>query len=291
MARNKEYQIGVDIGGTKIAAVLLHNQKVIESSILATPKDSFEHFLIMIKAALDPLLARLDVAKGVLAGVGLGIPGVIDFEKEEVVTAANLAILKQTKIVPALRELLNKPDLIIKLDNDANCFTRAEAMIGAGRKATNIYGMTLGTGIGSGWWYKGEIYNGHHGGANEVGHIIVDFDESITLEEAYHKLTQHNPALLAEEAYRGDLLAEKTYQELGSYLGIAMSTVVNLLDPEVIILGGSVVNSGSLFLDAAKTNLKKFTFSPNSQSVRLVKGKLGPLAGAIGAGLMIDSGK
>ena len=291
MARNKEYQIGVDIGGTKIAAVLLHNQKVIESSILATPKDSFEHFLIMIKAALDPLLARLEVAKGVLAGIGLGIPGVIDFEKEEIVIAPNLRFLDKIKLIPALRELLGKPDLMVKLDNDANCFTRAEAMIGAGRKATNVYGMTIGTGIGGGWFYKGEIYTGHHGGANEPNHMIVDFDELITLGTAYQKLTQHNAGLVAEEAYRGDILAEKMYEELGSYLGIALSTIVNILDPEIIILGGGVLNSGSLFLDATKENLKKYTFSPNSRSIRIVKAKLGPLAGAIGAGLMIDSSK
>ncbi|HRH33195.1 MAG TPA: ROK family protein [bacterium] len=288
MSRNKQYEIGIDVGGTKIATVLLHNQKVIESSILATPKDSLEHFLIMVKAALDPLFVRLQLAKGVLGGIGIGIPGIIDHEKEEIVIVPNLPFLNKVKLIPALRDLLKNPELIIKLDNDANCFTRAEALIGAGRKSTNIYGMTIGTGIGGGWFYKGEIYTGHQGGANEPEHMIVDFDELITLGTAYQRLTQHNPALLAEEAYRGDLLAEKTYQELGSYLGIALSTIVNILDPEIIILGGSVVNSGSLFLDATKENLRKFTFSPNSRSIRLVKAKLGPLAGAIGAGFLIN---
>lgn len=203
------------------------------------------------------------------------------------VIAPNLPLLNKVKLADELRKLLEKPDLVIQVDNDVNCFVRAEALLGAGKKSTNVYGLAIGTGIGSGWWFKGEIYNGFHGGANEVGHMIVDFDEQITLEAAYHKLTQHNPALLAEEAYRGDLLAEKAFAELGAYLGIGLSTIVNLIDPEIIILGGSVLQSGNLFLDAAKENLKKYTFSPNAQSVRLVKGKLGPLAGAIGAGLLI----
>jgi glucokinase len=287
MSRSKQYEIGIDVGGTKIAAVLLHNKKEIESSILATPKDSLEHFLIMLKASLDPLLTIIETNKGVLNGIGLGVPGVIDYEKKEVVIAPNLPLLNKVKLADELRKLLEKPDLVIQVDNDVNCFVRAEALLGAGKKSTNVYGLAIGTGIGSGWWFKGEIYNGFHGGANEVGHMIVDFDEQITLEAAYHKLTQHNPALLAEEAYRGDLLAEKAFAELGAYLGIGLSTIVNLIDPEIIILGGSVLQSGNLFLDAAKENLKKYTFSPNAQSVRLVKGKLGPLAGAIGAGLLI----
>lgn len=286
MARTKQYHIGIDVGGTKIAAALLHQDKLIEHTILATPQDSLEHFLIMLKASLDPLTQIIKDNNGHLTHIGLGVPGVIDYEKVEISIAANLPILNKVKLPEELKKILNLPDTPMYLDNDVNCFVRAEALLGAGKKSNNVYGMTIGTGIGSGWYVNGEIYNGHHGGANEVGHMIVDFDHLITLEQAYHQLTQHNPALLAEEAYRGDILAEKTFAELGAYLGIALSTVVNLLDPEIIILGGRVLDSGNLFLDAAKDNLKKYTFSPNARSVRLVKGKLGPLAAAIGAGLL-----
>ena len=286
MARSKQYQIGIDVGGTKIASVLLHQNKVVEHSTLATPTDSLQHFLIMIQASLDPLMSIIEANHGTLTGIGLGIPGVVDYEKDEVSIAPNLTLLNKVKLPEEIKKILGKPELTVKMDNDVNCFVRAEALLGAGKKSSNVYGMTIGTGIGSGWYFKGEVYNGHHGGANEVGHMIVDFDELITLEQAYHKLTQHNPKLLAEEAYRGDVLAEKSFAELGAYLGIALSTIVNILDPEIIILGGRVIDSGNLFLDTAKDNLKKYTFSPNAQSVRLVKGKLGPLAGATGAGLL-----
>lgn len=287
MSQAKHYQIGIDVGGTKIATVLLYNRKVIEHSILATPKDSLEHFLIMLQASVDPLLKIIESNKGILSGIGIGVPGVLDEEKKTVIIAPNLPLLNNVKLLDEIKKQLNQPELTVNMDNDARCFIRAEALLGAGKKAENIYGLTIGTGIGSGWYQNGQVYNGYHGGANEIGHMIVDFDHLITLEQAYHQLTQHNPRLLAEEAYRGDVLAEKAFAELGSYLGIALSTVVNLIDPELIILGGRVLDSGTLFLDAAKANLKKYTWSPQARKVKVVKGKLGPLAGAIGAGLLV----
>lgn len=289
MATAKQYRIGIDVGGTKIAAALLRNGRLIESSILATPQDSLEHFIIMVKAAIDPLLAHIEKTKGKLVGIGIGVPSVVNPVTGELMTAANLPILKGAKLAALLTDQLAlSSEIALKIDNDANCFVRAEALLGAGKGSNNIYGMIIGTGIGSGWYHNGEMYRGFHGGAQEVGHMIVDFDETITLEKAYHQLTQRNPALLAEEAYRGDILAEKSFEELGSYLGIALSTVVNILDPEVIILGGGIVASSDLFLKAAKENLKKYIFSPTAKKTRLVKGKLGPMAGAMGAALLID---
>lgn len=288
MAKSDHFEIGIDVGGTKIAAVLLRRGRVIESSILATPQDSLEHFLIMIKAALDPLLEHIQKLKGTLNGIGIGVPGIINYERQEITLAHNLPFLNKVRIAEALKKQLEKPELNIVIDNDANCFVRAEATMGAGKQSANVYGITIGTGIGAGWWYKGEIYLGSHGSASESGHMIVDFDKQIKLEEAYNRLTQRNPALMAEEAYRGDLLAEKAFMELGAYLGIALSTIVNILDPEIIVLGGGAIASSDLFIKSAKENLKQYTFSPASKNVKLVKSKLGPLAGAIGAGLLVS---
>jgi len=288
MATNKNFYIGVDVGGTKIASVLLNEKhKVIEHLTLATPKDSLEHFLIMVNAAIDPLLKTIEKNKGQLIGIGIGAPGPIDKEKNLVIMAPNLPLLNKVKLGELISKQINRPDLPCLLDNDANCFVRAEAVLGAGKKSNNFFGFTIGTGIGGGWWYQGEIYHGYYGAASEPGQIIVDFDQLITLEQAYHKLTQNNPAVLAEEAYKGDILAEQRFAEVGSYLGIAFSTIVNLFDPEMIILGGGALASSDLFLNAAKDNLKKYIFSNQSRKVNLVKGKIGPLAGAIGAALLI----
>ncbi len=284
----KNYRIGVDIGGTKIAAVLLdHKNRVLEDLTLATPKDSLEHFLIMLQAAIDPLIVRVEKSKGKLIGIGIGVPGVVDASAGQVILAPNAPLLNKVKLVEELSNRLKQPDLGIILDNDTNCFVRAEAMIGAGSKSTNVYGLIIGTGIGGGWWHNNEIYLGQHGASSEPGHMIIDVDNQVTLEQVYHKLTQNNPALLAEEAYRGDPLAGQSFEEFGNYLGIALSTIVNLLDPAMIVIGGGAIASSELFLKSAKDTMKKHTFSEQSRSTKLVKSKLGKQAGAIGAGLLI----
>ncbi len=291
MARTIVYQLGIDIGGTKIAAVLLRKGKTIESSVLATPKDSLEHFLIMVQAVIDPLRERATKDKARIGGIGIGCLGAIDSENGQVLLARNLPILNKIKLIDALRRQLNEPELPMMIDNDVNCFMRAEALLGAAKGSSNAYGLAIGTGIGGGWWRDGNIYHGNHGASTEPGHIIIDFDHLLTLEQAYHKMTQNNAGLLADEARRGDLLAEKTFVELGAYLGIALSNIVNLLSPEIIVLGGGVLASSDLFLKEATVAMRQHTYSPAGRSVKLVKGKLGPLAGAIGAALLIPDQK
>ncbi len=288
MSQTKRYRIGIDVGGTKIAAVLIDaNNKVIEHLVLATPRESLKHFLIMLQAAVDPLLLRIAKHKGELVGIGVGIPGPINYEKQEVEVAQNLPFLDKKKIGQLILEQLKLSETPIELDNDANCFVRAEGLIGAGKNSKNFYGMTIGTGIGGGWWLNDDVYHGHHGSAGEPGRLIVDYDKHISLEVAYQKLMQSNAGLIAEEAYRGDILAEQRYAEIGSYLGIVFSTIVNTLDPEMIILGGGVVASSDLFMNSAKESMKKYIFPHQAKTVKLIKGKVGPLAGAIGAALMI----
>ena len=133
----------------------------------------------------------------------------------------------------------------------------------------------------------GKTYRGKWGGSGEPGQLVIDFASGIKLEEAYHKLTQNNPGQLAEEAYRGDVLAERTFEEVGSFLGIAFANVVNLISPEVIVVGGGVVESSALFLSTAFKSMKKNIASDEVRKhMKLEKGKLGMHAGAIGAALL-----
>ena len=118
--------------------------------------------------------------------------------------------------------------------------------------------------------------------------MVIDFESGVGLEEAYHKLTQSNPASLAEEAYRGDVLAEKMFEEVGRDLGIAFANIVNLIDPEVIIVGGGVVESSDLFLPKIKKTMREHIFSPEAKKIKILKSKLGENAGAIGAALLIS---
>lgn len=172
------------------------------------------------------------------------------------------------------------------MDNDANCFTRGEALLGAGRGLENVYGITIGTGIGGGWWYNGEIYAGASGAANQLSDMLIDIDNQITLEQAYQKLTQNNARILAQEAYEGDILAEKSFAELGAYLGLAFANIVNLLDPSIIVVGGGVAAVSELFLGEAKRTMEENLHSSRPAKTKISNAKLGDNAGAIGAALL-----
>jgi len=280
----KIYSIGIDIGGTKIAGVLFDSEKVIADYTLATPQDNFEHFLIMLNAVAEPLLEKIRNNKMTVAGIGIGLAGTLNESVNGVTNSPNLKLVENVNLVEQLSKKFN---LSVKLDNDANCFTRAESILGAGKKYGNIFGLTIGTGIGGGWWYENKIYRGSHQTAGEPGEMVIDAAAGLNLEHTYQKLMQNSPATSAEEAYRGDVLAQKTYEEFGKYLGIALANIVNLIDPEVIIIGGGVVESSDLFLSKTRKVMRQFILSPEAKKVKIVKSKLGDLAGAIGAALLI----
>ena len=200
----KNYKIGIDVGGSKMAAVLVDNQhKIIADYQLATPKDTLDHFIIMLKALLEPLQAKAEQDLAAISSLGIGVPAPVDYKNNKIQKTNNLSILDNVKLADRLKEQLNI-NWPIKLDNDVNCFIRAEALLGAAQGSQNAYGLTIGTGIGAGWWLQGQVYNGAHGGAGEICDTIIDLDNKLTLEQAYHKLTQNNPKLLAMEAYEGD---------------------------------------------------------------------------------------
>lgn len=280
----KSYSIGVDIGGTKMSAVLFDGQNVLADSALATPTDNLNHFLIMLGALLEPLFEKAKNDNIKIKGIGVGVPGVLNKEGDKILKCPNVPILDGVNLVNRLAEKYKLPTII---DNDTKCFVRAEAILGAGQKYNNIFGMIIGTGIGGGWWINKNIYSGAHRGAGEPGRMIINFSEPIELEEAYHKLTQNNPAKLAQETYQGDVLAEKTFEELGRFLGLAFANIVNLIDPEAIIIGGGVVESSDLFLKEAKKTMKKYIMSQEAKGIKVLRGKLGAGAGAIGATLLV----
>jgi predicted NBD/HSP70 family sugar kinase len=283
--KNKKYTIGIDVGGTKMSAVLFDGEKVLADYTLGTPKDTLDHFFVMLQALIEPLEEKAKSLKVKIEGLGLGVAGVIDYEEEKMLHSPNIPLIDGVKLVEKLQE---RVDLPVIMDNDANCFVRAEVLHGAGQKYGNVYGIIIGTGIGGGWWINGEVYRGAHGGAGEPGEMIIDFQEKIGLEQAYKKLTQNNPATLAEEAYRGDTLAQKSYEEVGEYLGLAFANIVNLIDPEVFIIGGGVVESSDLFLSAIRKSMKEYIDSTEAKKkVKVVKGKVGEFAGAIGAALLV----
>jgi glucokinase len=279
--QEKRYTVGIDIGGTNIKAVLFGGEKVIMDYSLGTPKDSLEHLIIMLLALIEPLAKKAAEDKKKISGVGLGVPGIVDPYSAKVISAPNLPLLDGVKLAEILEKRINLP---VKMDNDTECFLRAEATIGEAAKYKNIYGITVGTGIGGAWWFGGDIYYGAHG-FSEPGRMIIDFHEQTSLEIAYQKLTQNNPLNLATENYHGDELARRAFEEVGRFLGLACANIINLLDPEVIIFGGGVMASADLFLPELKKTIEEKIVKTQGKT-RILKSKFGPEAGAIGAALL-----
>ena len=159
-----EYVIGIDIGGTKMSAALFDGKKVLADYKLATPKDDLNKFTVMLLALIEPLRDRAQKDKVKIKGIGIGIPGIVDVAENKIIKCNNIPILNGVKIVNLIKEKVD-PDTFIVIDNDSNCFARAEALMGAGKKYNNVYGVIVGTGIGAGWWINQNIYQGGHGTA------------------------------------------------------------------------------------------------------------------------------
>jgi glucokinase len=279
--KNKTYKIGIDIGGTNMKAVLFDGEKVIKSYKLGTPKDSLDHLLIMLGALIEPLLEKAKKDKMKVSKVGLSVAGCHDFDKKIIACSPNLPFLNGINLGEKLEEKINLP---VIMDNDANCFLLAEAKFGAVKKYKNSYGLIVSTGIGGAWFFDEKIYR--KGG--EPGAMLIDFTDLIILEKAYQKLNQNNSAILATEAYRGDVLAQKAYKEIGSLLGVSLANIVNLIAPEIIVIGGGATNSSDLFFPQIKKSMSEYISNPNSKKTKIVKSKLGEDAGSIGAALLIN---
>lgn len=284
--KEKTYSIGVDIGGTKMAGVLFDGARVLADYSLATPKDDLVSFMNVLMALIEPLKERAKKGKFKIKGIGLGIAGALDVPRGVILESPNMPVLDGYKIVEKLKERI-EPEWGIAIDNDANCFTLAEAKAGAGRKYQNIVGVTLGTGIGGGWYNEGRIYHGMSSSSREPGQLIIDYSSGLTIEQAFHKITQSNPAILAEEAYRGDPLAEKAFSEIAKLLGSMFANIATILEPEIIVVGGGVVQSSDLFLNQATKTMMNYLFNPQTKKVKIFKAKLGSLAGAIGSALLV----
>lgn len=282
---SKNYTIGVDIGGTNMKAVLFDGKKVISSLSLATPKDSLDHLLIMIQALIEPLEEEAKKNKHKIEGVGLSVAGLVDFAGQKVLRAPNVAILDNARLAQMVQEKTNYQTV---MDNDGKCFLRAEILLGAAKKYNNVFGVILGTSVGSAWWFAGDVYRGHRNGAGEIASMIVNFSEKITLEDAYMKLLQSSPAKLSDQAYHGDDFAIRTYEEVGQFLGIALANVFNTVDPEVFVVGGGVMESSALFLPELKKTMREFVANPEAKKIDILKSKFGSEAGAIGAALLFE---
>jgi glucokinase len=195
------------------------------------------------------------------------------------------------------------------MENDARCFTLAEAMMWAGKGYGIVLGITLGSGIGGGLVMakiktknpKFKIYKGAFGGAGEIGHMVLDFKgpkcscgsngcfEKYASEKFIKTKSKLSSIELEERAKNGIGYAKKIYEEFGRNLGVGLANLVNVLDPEIIVIGGGFAKSAFLILEPARKEMKKRILSTESRkNVKIEITKLGDFAGALGSALLFS---
>jgi len=318
MADSKDYLVGVDLGGTKIlAAVFTPALKCLGSSKRST-KAGRGSSAVLDRVARCVLEAvdECDLDIKHCAGVGIGAPGAVDFEAGRVIFAPNL----DWKDLPVKKELEQRLEVPVFLDNDCNVCTLGVFEKELSGKPASVVGMFIGTGIGGGLVLDGKPYSGMNHTAGEIGHMVLQVDgpkcgcgrkgclEALGSRTAIFKRIQSavkdgektelidivgddlsgmKSSHLRKALKRGDKLARKTVEDAARYIGIGAANLVNVLNPEVVVLGGGVVNAIEddiypLIVESAKA----YIFPGAERGLKFVASKLGDEAGITGAAVL-----
>ena len=300
----RNYAIGVDIGGSsaKIALVNRRARIIARASTPCDPRLPWRRVLRTIAAAAAGLGRRSNVR-----GVGVGCAGCIDVAKGVVHFSPNLPLWRAVPLKTFIEESLGLPCI---LDNDVNMMAVAESRYGAARGALNVCCLTVGTGVGGGLIFGGKLYRGQAMSAGELGHIQVEPQgwscncgnrgcleryigrdglirlARIAMRGKRSVLThvgELTPVAIADAARLGDGVARAVWEKAGYYLGLGMVGIVNLLNPDVIVVGGGIGNAGNLLLNPARRIVRKRALQVPARHVRIVRAALGEDAGVIGA--------
>jgi fructokinase len=259
-------RIGVDLGGTKIEAIALDGSREVFRKRVATPRGDYGATLLSIKNLVE------EVGEG---SVGIGIPGTLS-RVTGLVKNANSTCLIGEPLKQDLEKLLNRP---VRIENDANCFALSEAVDGAGQGARVVFGVILGTGVGGGIVVDGKLLVGPNAIAGEWGHnpLPSPTEKDLPLRSCYCGRSGCIETYLSGPALERD-------GELALYeerLARSLATVVNVLDPDVVVLGGGVSNVESLFREVPKL-WARYIFSDHV-ATKLARNVHGDSSGVRGA--------
>ena len=292
---------GIDLGGTKIEAAIVNRNaptRVIRRVRVPTESErGYEH----IVANIASVVAQLETESGITrpTSIGVGTPGT---------TEPSTGTIKNSNTVclngrPLAADLAHALGIETRLTNDANCFALAEATLGAAQGASVTIGLILGTGVGSGIVVGGEVLTGLHGIAGEWGHNPMRHEttpcycgrvgcvETVisgpALERFYESLSGRRTTLAEIDrlASSGDELATRAIDRLIAKFGEAIAAVINILDPDAIVIGGGVGNIARLYSDETRAAILRHLFNTELRT-QVVKPALGDSAGVFGAALL-----
>ncbi|MCK4283563.1 MAG: ROK family protein [Candidatus Brocadiae bacterium] len=286
--------IGIDLGGTKIqAGVVTADGQTLGQ--VRRPTDADKDCETVLANMVDSARraareAGCDLED--IAGIGVGSPAPLDIFHGVIISPGNLPSLHGFPIVSRLSEALGRP---VALNNDANCFGLAEARFGAGAGAQVCCGLTLGTGLGGFLVIGGELFNGPRGAAAEIwccpyqGDQVEEKVSGRGVARNYKKLTERVATAeeIASLARSGDGNAREAWREFGRDLAVPVAYMCNIADPDVLVLGGSMIKAWDLFREAMFEEAMKYVNAVTREAVRIVPGKLGDAAGMLGAAALI----
>ena len=281
--------IGIDLGGSSIKiGCFTATGECIHNQIIPTPQPSTP---VAVTEALVTSINRLKSQYDCLA-IGLGTPGPTDGEGRIAKVAINL---HNWQDVPLANWLESQTGLPTKIANDANCAGVGEAWLGAGQNFTNFILLTLGTGIGGAIILNKQLYTGLYGAAGELGLITLNYTgpmcnsgnqgslEQYISVQAIQRITGKEPGILAASAENGDQDAITFWQEYGKLLGAGLASLIYVLTPEAILIGGGISASSHLFLPFTKTEIERRVLPSSRIGLQLLTAKLGNQAGIVGA--------
>lgn len=291
-----ESWIGVDIGATRTKLVHMEpTGEVLDRLEIDSRYDSPDELLAAVQSAIQPWLQP---ARGVGAtALGVAVPGLVDRAAGRVLCAPNLMELDDFAIVGALQQATG---LRVELDNDAHAAGLAEARLGAAAGCDSAVCLTVGTGVGGAIIKDGRLWRGHSGMAGELGRLMIDAEAETYLEEgvgaaaveiAYRRQSgctagDIDAAAVARLADEGDVAAQQALARCGERLGVGLAILVNLFNPQRIVVGGGVAGAGEWFLDPARREGRRRAWQPSWNRCEVVAARLGAEAGAIGAALL-----
>jgi glucokinase len=301
--------IGVDLGGTKLIAGAVDSQLTVHHRARRPSRGADRSEVL--DTIVDAITEAHDASDQELLAVGVGIPSLLDRERGVAVTTVHLP-LQDVPVRDLLSERLGVP---VVLENDATCATIAEWRFGAARGAADALVLTLGTGVGGGIVTNGQLVRGASGAAGELGHMIVDEDgpqcacghqgclEALAsgtalaaeglrvaagapytgLGRALDAGTEITGSLVTELAHDGDPAARDVVALIGARLGIGIASLVNIFNPEVVVVGGGVSAAGELLLEPARDVVLARALAPSRDVVRVLPARFGAESGMLGA--------
>ncbi|MEP4076413.1 ROK family protein [Haloferula sp.] len=296
--------IGVDIGGTSIKIGVVYRSNVIEQTKPA-PTQDFDGPEPLIDHLVDSVEELCSRHRGI-AGVGVGVPGFVDFESGVVHNLTNVPGWENYRLKEVLSERIKLPVIV---DNDANCMTYAEWKRGAGRGLNHLVAITLGTGVGGGVVANGAMIRGARFAAGEVGQMTIDWkgrtgqynnlgaleeyignEEIAVLAQRVYKeagqemtLDDCSPAKLSIAAHKGDKVALELWDLVGAKLGSAVMNCCWLLNPQAVVIGGGVAKAGDLLFGPLTAHLYSQLSGPFKEHLMVLPARFGNEAGMIGA--------